>query len=106
MAVLMLGLEPTNGGPKVQPDHVLVKLRCNVRRQELEFCVRVNRGVPETLRCTPGGGGGGGAGGAASPVCDDCTALLEGDRLSRRVNELTQRGWSDHLRAGAVVVTC
>lgn len=88
----------------MQPDHVLVRLRCNVRRQELEFCVRVNRGVPEALRCTPAAGGG--SGGGSSPVCVDCSALLVGDRLSRRVNEVTQRGWSDHLRAGAVVLTC
>ena len=88
----------------MQPDHVLVTLRCNVRREELTFCVRVNRGVPEALRCTPGGGGG--AGGGTTQVCSDCSALLQGDRLSRRVGELVQRGWSDHLRTGAVVVTC
>jgi len=86
----------------MQPDHVLVRLRCNVRREELTLCVRVNRGVPEGLRCTPSGGGGGGA----APVCADCSALLQGDRLSRRVNELVRRGWADHLKAGAVIVTC
>ena len=37
----------------MQPDHVLVRLRCNVRHQEMSFCVRMNRGVPDTLRCTP-----------------------------------------------------
>ena len=87
----------------MQPDHVLVRLRCNSRREELTLCVRVNRGVPEPLRCTPSGGSP--SGGTAS-VCDDCSALLQGDRLSRRVAELVRRGWSDYLKAGAVVVTC
>lgn len=88
----------------MQPDHVLVKLRCRVRLQELAFCVRINRGVPEVLRCTPATGGV--SGGGTSPLCDECSALLEGDRLSRRVHEMTQRGWSDHMQTGAVVVTC
>lgn len=87
----------------MQPDHVLVRLRCNVRREELTLCVRVNRGVPEGLRCTPSGGG---VSGGAATVCSDCSALLEGDQLSRHVDELVRRGWSDHLKAGAVVVTC
>lgn len=87
----------------MQPNHVLVRLRCNVSRQELTFCVRVNRGVPDELRCTPSGGGGSGGG---APFCGDCSALLQGDRLSRRVDELVRRGWSDHVRAGAVIVTC
>lgn len=87
----------------MQPDHVLVRLRCNVRHEELTFCVRVNRGVPEALRCTPSGGGTSGGGGA---VCSDCTALLQSDRLSRRVGELVRRGWADHVRTGAVIVTC
>jgi hypothetical protein len=91
------------GDREMQPDHVLVRLQCNVRRQELTFCVRVNRGVPEALRCTPSAGGGAGG---ASPLCSDCSALLRGDRLSRRVDELVRRGWSDHLEAGAVLITC
>lgn len=84
----------------MQPDHVLVRLQCNVRHQELNLCVRVNRGVPDALRCTPSGGA---VSGGGSPVCPDCSALLQGDRLSRRVDELVRRGWSDHLKAGAVV---
>jgi hypothetical protein len=87
----------------MQPDHALVRLRCNVRREELTLCVRVNRGVPESLRCTPSGGG---VSGGTAPICADCTALLQGDRLAQRVNELTRRGWSDHIREGAVIVTC
>lgn len=87
----------------MQPDHVLVRVRCNTRRQEVTLCVRVNRGVPDQLRCTPSGGVGGGG---ASPLCGECSALLQGDRLSRRVDELVRRGWSDHVKAGAVVVTC
>lgn len=87
----------------MQPNHVLVRVRCNVRHEELTLCVRVNRGVPEGLRCTPGGGG---SSGGASPLCAECMALLQGDRLSRHVDEQVRRGWSDHLRAGAVIVTC
>lgn len=85
----------------MQPDHVLVRLRCNVRREEFSLCVRINRGIPEALRCTPSGGA---ASAAAAPVCADCSALLQGDRLSQRVDELVRRGWSDHLDVGAVVV--
>lgn len=87
----------------MQPDHVLVRLCCNVRRQELSFCVRVNRAVPDALRCTPSRSGGGGS---PAQVCSACMSLLQGDRLARRVDELVSRGWSDHLKAGAVVVTC
>lgn len=88
----------------MQPDRVRVRVRCNVRRDELNLCVRVHRGVPEGLRCTPSGGGG--SSGGTAPLCDECMALLKGDQLSRRVDELVSRGWSDHLEAGAVVVTC
>lgn len=88
----------------MQPDHVLVKLRCNRRQEELTFCVRVKRGVPDALRCTPGAGRG--STGGAAPVCDECASLLQGDRLSQRVDDLVRRGWSDHLRTGAVIVTC
>lgn len=87
----------------MQPDHVLVRLLCNARHNELAFCVRVNRGVPEALRCTPSGGG---RTSGTGSICADCSALLQGDRLSRRVDELVRRGWSDHLAAGAVIVTC
>lgn len=87
----------------MQPNHVLVRLRCNARREELTLCVRANRGVPEALRCTPSGGA---VSGGTAPLCADCSALLQGDRLSHRVDELVRRGWSDHLRAGAVVVAC
>lgn len=83
--------------------HVLVRLRCNVSHQEFTFCVRVNRGVPEELRCKPSGGGGSGG---TAPVCGECSSLLQGDRLSRRVDELVRRGRSDHVKAGAVIVTC
>lgn len=87
----------------MKPDHVLVRVRCNARREELTFCVRVNRGVPDELRCTPSGGGSSGGG---SPLCSDCQALLQGDRLSEAVQEIVRRGWSEHVSAGAVVVSC
>lgn len=87
----------------MQPHHVKVLLRCTRRRESMELCVRVHRGVPEELRCRPGGGlslAGG------SPLCEECQALLDGQRLGDVVNDLTRRGWSEHVKAGAVIVAC
>lgn len=87
----------------IQPNYVKVQLRCSRRQESLELCVRVDRGVPEDLRCTPSGSA---ASGTGSGVCDECDALLRGDELAQMVNELTRRGWSDHRREGAVLVGC
>lgn len=87
----------------MQPDHVLVRLQCNTRRQEATFCVRVQTGVPAALRCTPSTGAGGGG---SSQLCDECRALLQGDKLGQRVQDLVRRGWGDHIKTGAVLVAC
>lgn len=86
----------------MQPNHVKVLLRCTRHRESIELCVRVHRGVPDDLRCQPGGAVAMGG----SPVCAECQELLRGQRLGEMVNDLTRNGWSDHVKAGAVVVAC
>jgi hypothetical protein len=86
-----------------QPNYVSVLVKCSRHGQSINACVPVQRGVPEPLRCQPAGGvplGGG------SPLCEECQELLRGPRLRDVVNDLTRRGWSDHIKAGAVVVAC
>lgn len=89
----------------MQPNWVTVTLRCNDRGQTLgSICVQVSRAVPEELRCQPGGGS---ASGSGPDVCRECQRLLsEPGRLREVVNDLTRRGWSEHVKAGAVVVAC
>jgi hypothetical protein len=87
----------------MQPNYVNVLVRCQRHGKSISACVRVQRGVPEELRCQPGGGiplGGG------NPLCQECQDLLRGSRLQDVVNNLTRRGWSDHIKASAVVVSC
>jgi hypothetical protein len=86
----------------VAPNHVLTRLECRSHRESLNLCVRVDRGVPEKLRCTPSGGLGLGG----SSLCRECSDLVVGNRLRDEVNARTRRGWDDHLKAGAVVVGC
>jgi hypothetical protein len=88
----------------MQPNHVKVLLKCIRHRQSMELCVRVDRGVPEDLRCQAGGGSI--SLGTGNPLCQQCQDLLQGQRLAERVNDLTRLGWSEHVRAGAVVVAC
>jgi hypothetical protein len=85
----------------VQPNHVKVLLKCTRHRESVNLCVRVHRGVPDKLRCSPGGGLPFGTG---NPLCPDCRDLLRGQRLSEVVNDLTRHGWSEHVTAGAVVI--
>ena len=87
----------------MQPDHVLVRVRCNTRRQEVTLCVRVNRGVPDQLRCTPSGGvGGGGASHSVASVQPCCKAI---DFHVELTSSFAAAG-RHHVKAGAVVVTC
>jgi len=91
------------GGP-LEPNYVRVVLNCSVRRgQSTEICVRVERGVPEPLRCTPSGGAPS-VGGGGHP-CPSCAVLLAG-RIAEVVNDRIRRGWSEHIEAGAVRVDC
>lgn len=87
----------------MQPNFVKVRLNCAHRQQSMDLCVRVPRGVPEPLRCSPSGGIPDGSGNA---LCEECQDLLRGERLTEVVNELTRRGWSEYLRAGTVTVAC
>ncbi len=88
----------------MQPNWVRVSLRCKHRGQAVDLCVRVSRGVPDGLRCQPGGGS---AFGGGPDVCDECKRLLSDDaRLREVVDDLTRRGWNDHIKAGTVVVAC
>jgi hypothetical protein len=87
----------------VQPDHVKVLLECTRRRESMNLYVRVRRGVPPELRCQPGGGGV--SLGTGNPLCEKCQSLLR-DGLGEVVDDLTRRGWSEHVKAGAVMVAC
>lgn len=82
---------------------VKVSIKCTSMRRSLDFCVRVDRGVPDQLRCQPSGGSG-----ASGPsgVCPDCEILLQPGRLATRVNQLVSRGWSEYVREGSVVIAC
>jgi hypothetical protein len=90
-------------GAEMSPRHVLVVLAC--AHGEVRLCVPVERGVPDELRCSPGGAIGRGSGGPS--VCDGCRRLLnEPGALRELVNDLTRRGWSEHVKAGAVRISC
>lgn len=88
----------------MQPDHVKVLLKCTQHRQSMDLCVRIHRGVPDPLRCQAGGGGV--PLGSGNPLCRECQAMLQGQRLGEVVNDLTRHGWSEHIKAGAVIVAC
>ena len=88
----------------MQPNHVKVHLICTRHREFMDLCVRVDRGVPEDLRCQASGGSI--SLGTDNPLCQQCQDLLQGQRLAERVNDLTRHGWSEHVRDGAVVVAC
>lgn len=88
----------------METHYVLVRLECRARRQNLTLCVPVKRGVPAQLRCTPSSGGGSSSGGF--PLCSECEGLTKSPRLAEAVDERIRRGWSDHVAAGAVVLTC
>lgn len=89
----------------MQPNYVKATLRCKTRRQTVgPMCVQVSRGVPEELRCSPGGGS---VSGGSVDVCDECRRLLTDlAQLRAVVDDLTRNGWSAHIKAGAVIVEC
>ncbi len=82
---------------------VNARLTCNDHRQERTFCVRVDREVPEPLRCTPGGGGV--SGGGTLTGCP-CSSGLTGSDLTRMVMDAIRRGWGRWVNLGAVVIEC
>ena len=94
-----LGEEVVVVGP-----HIWVNARLTCRHgRERTFCVRVDREVPEKLRCSPGGGGV--DGGGTLTGCE-CSAGLTGADLTRLVIDAVRRGWGRWMSIGAVVVEC
>jgi hypothetical protein len=91
----------------MQPNFVKVEVRCGSKGTTMPLCVRVDRGVPPQLRCTPSGGGRGSSVSSPRP-CPGCAALLAdgGNRLTEKVQQLVARGWNTHLRSGAVLINC
>lgn len=83
---------------------VKTQLRCSGRQQTVIVCVPVSRGVPEPLRCIPGGAAGRNGG---PSLCEDCTRLLsDPPRLTEAVNDLARHGWEEWIRQGAVIIEC
>jgi len=79
-------------------------IRCvRHKRDTSTICVRVEREVPEPLRCSPGGGSVGGSGGG-SPLDCPCGGKFDTSDLSRRVADALRRGLGEWLRRGAVVI--
>jgi hypothetical protein len=70
------------------------------RRDSPEFCVLVDRDVPQPLRCTPSGGGG------LSSV-GDCACVGGGSNssdLPRQVADALRNGIGQWIRLGHVVI--
>jgi hypothetical protein len=86
------------------PNYVKVLLRCRSHKSSADLCVKVERGVPDPLRCTPGGPISGGSSGP--PFCRQGNELLTAGRLGEAVNGLVRHGWSDYVRAGVVTIEC
>lgn len=85
------------------PNFVNVSVQCRCGHS-VTWCVRIDRGVPEPLRCVPRGGGG-----AISEIrCQQCShrcfASL-GD-FENAVRREVDRGWGRHIRAGVVTIEC
>lgn len=85
-------------------NYTKVRLECGGGGPPISLCVRVERGVPSKLRCTPGGPASASNGSDGCPRCADL--LTDGGKLREVVNGLTRRGWDDHVKAGAVVIRC
>jgi hypothetical protein len=82
--------------------NVIIRCRCG---EQQSWCVRVDRNVPEPLRCVPVGGGGGGP---SAIVCRRC-----GDRcfdsphaLERATEEAVRAGWGRWVPQSAVILHC
>ena len=80
-------------------------IRCTRHRRDCAtLCVRVEREVPDPLRCSPGGGGVGGGGGATSPLDCPCGGRFDTTDLGGRVADALRRGLGQWVRLGAVVI--
>jgi hypothetical protein len=87
------------------PNLVRVEIRCGCG-ERMPWCVRIDRNVPEQLRC--GGGGGSGGGGPRDVRCSKCgrRCFDSPEALERAANQATRGGWGRHQREGAVVLEC
>jgi hypothetical protein len=84
-------------------NYVKAVVRCRDHRSSsATICLRVEREVPEPLRCSPGGGGGGTTLGGFGPC--PCTQSLTITELMRLVNEAMRRGLGQWIKLGAVVI--
>lgn len=85
---------------------VTTTIRCARHHRDCAtICVRVDREVPDPLRCSPGGGTVGGAGGGAtSPLDCPCGGRFDTADLTRRVAEAMRRGLGEWVRRRAVVI--
>jgi hypothetical protein len=83
---------------------VTTVIRCKRHQRDCAtICVRVDREVPEPLRCSPGGGTVGG-GGTSSPLDCACGGRFDTADLTRRAGEALRRGLGQWIRRRAVVI--
>ena len=89
--------------------HVKVKLVCERCRHVMDLCVLVHRNVPQPIECSPGapisGGGGGNPFTLSCPSCG-LSWQMSVSEMQDRVDDITRRGWGQHVRDGAVVLHC
>lgn len=85
---------------------VSVQLPCGGCGNAMSWCVRIDRNVPEPLRCVPSGGGSGPGGtGVRCPRCGR-TCFDSIDAFERAVEGALRGGWGRHLREGVVIIEC
>lgn len=96
----------------MQNAFVKVRPMCDRCRNSFDWCFRVERNVPEPLRCSPGSpvgtGGGGVSGGDDSSLrCSVCGLRWAAgiSEVQQMVEDATRHGWGQHLRNGAVVLS-
>lgn len=84
---------------------VKVEIRCRCGNH-MTWCVRIDRHVPEGLRCVGGGGSGGGI--PSGIRCNMCgrTCFDSVDALEAAARRETSGGWGRHQRNRAVVLQC
>jgi hypothetical protein len=88
----------------VRPEWVTTIIHClRHNRDSAPICVQVDRGVPDELRCSPGGGSVGGGGGASSLDCP-CGGRFDTSDLSQRVADAMRRRLNEWKSRGAVVI--
>lgn len=85
----------------------LVKVELHCRCGESKgWCVKTSRSVPVPLRCNPAPTFSG-SGATRSIVCSCGHRCFDGpEELEQAVEALTERGWGEWIRRGAVIVEC